>query len=71
MIEYRDILGKLAAAGYSTYRLEHEKIMSSATVDRIRQGKSFTVTTLDLLCSLCKCQPNELLRWVPDEEEQE
>lgn len=66
MIVYRDILQHLAAAGWSTYRLAKENVLSANTINRIRNGLPLTTTTLDTICRLCSCQPGDLLHYVPD-----
>lgn len=68
MIEYQDILGKLTRAGYSSYRIERERLIPGSTMDRIRRGCPINTTTIDTICRLCECQPGDLLRWVPDED---
>lgn len=66
MIVYHDILGKLAAAGWSTYRLQQERVISNGTIIQIRAGRPVTTSTLDTICRLCRCQPGDLISWVPD-----
>ena len=66
MIVYKDILGKLSAAGWSTYRLQQKKLISNGTIIQIRSGRPVTTSTLDVICSLLKCQPGDLIRWEPD-----
>lgn len=66
MIIYKNILAKLTAAGYSSYRLQRDGILSSATINRIRQGQPVTTVTIDLICRLCQCQPGDLLQWVDE-----
>lgn len=69
MIVYKDILGKLKAAGYSSYRLEHEKILGLGTMTRIRRGDPVGVNTIGTICGLLNCQPGDLLEYVPDANE--
>ena len=69
MIVYNDIFGKLAAAGWSAYRLQKERRISNGTIIQIRQGKPISTATLDTICRLCSCQPGDLLTWEPDPEE--
>ena len=71
MIVYNDILGKLSAAGWSTYRLQRENILGNGTIIQIRAGKPITTRTIDIICGLLQCQPSELLSWRPDEEAEE
>ena len=66
MIVYKDILGKLSAAGWSTYRLQQKKLISNGTIIQIRAGRPVTTSTLDVICSLLKCQPGDLISWEPD-----
>ena len=67
MIIYQQILAKLAAAGYSSYRLSAENLISGSCMDRIRRGKPITTKTIDTICELCNCQPGDLLRFEPNE----
>lgn len=71
MIVYQDILGKLTDAGYTTYKLQKEKIIPNSTMTRLRQNLPISTETLDIICTLCECQPGELLAWVPDKRPEE
>lgn len=68
MIVYQDIIVRLAAAGYTSYRIRNERLIPSSTMTRIRNNEPITTETIDTICRLCECQPGELLRWVPDED---
>ena len=65
MIVFEDILGMLAAKGFTTYRIRREKLISEGTVARIRTGQSISTNTIDRLCELLDCQPQDLMRYVP------
>lgn len=71
MIVYHDILGKLAACGWPTTRLQREKQISNGTIIQIRAGRPITTTTIDTICRLCSCQPGDILSYVPDQEAKE
>lgn len=71
MIVYKDILQKLSEHGYSTYRIRQERLLPGSVVDRIREGGSITIATINTLCKLLNCQPGDLLSYVPDMEEKE
>lgn len=71
MIQYHDILGKLAACGWPTTRLQREHQISNGTIIQIRTGKGITTTTIDTICRLCSCQPGDLISYVPDREGEE
>lgn len=67
MIVYDRILERLKDAGYSTYRLEKEKILSQCTLTNIRKGKPINTTTIDTICRICSCNPGDILKFVNDE----
>ena len=67
MIVYKDILQKLAARGWSSYRLRHEGVLSESVLTRLRQGKPVTTDTIDKICELLQCQPEEIMQWEPGE----
>ena len=68
MIVYKGILEQLSAAGWSTYRLQKEKIISNGTIIQIRTGKPISTTTIDTICSLLDCQPGDLMEYVPEQD---
>ena len=67
MIFYVGILEKLAAAGWSSYRLRREKALPESTLTRIRNGTPVSTDTIDRLCEMLECQPGDILRWEPGE----
>ena len=71
MIRYKiDILAALKEAGYNTYRLQKEKLLSSTTVQKLRRrDTTLTIEILNSICDMLECQPGDLLEWVPDEKE--
>lgn len=68
MIVFAPIMQLLAEAGWSSYRIRKERLLPEGTLQRLRTGQHISTATLDTICSLCRCQPGELLRWVPDDE---
>ena len=69
MIVYKDVLSRLKDSGYSTYRLMKEGLISQTTLYNIRHNKPISSTTIDVICSLAKCQPGDILEYVEAEEE--
>lgn len=69
MIIYKDILKKLNAAGYNTNRLRKERLLSESTIQGIREGKPLTAKTIDTVCLLLNCQPNNIMQVVKGESE--
>ena len=70
MIRYKiDVLQALKNAGYSTYRLQKEKILSAGTVQKIRSGDaSLSIEIINVICDLLESQPGDLLEWYPAEQ---
>lgn len=66
MIIYKNILAKLKEAGFSTTRLRNEKIIPEGTIQNIRDGKMVNLKTINTICNILKCQPNDILTHVPD-----
>ncbi len=69
MLRYKaNIQEKLKEAGYSTYRLRQEKLLPESTVQKLRKGNvTITLESLGVVCSLLRCQPGDLIEWVPEE----
>ena len=63
----REIVPALKDAGYSTYKLRQEKLFGERTIQKLRDGEIVNAENLALLCKLLKCQPGDLLEYVPDE----
>lgn len=70
MFRYKENLQEqLKKAGYTSYRLRKEKIMSESTLHKLRTGDTtITLESLNIVCNILRCQPGDLLEWVPEEE---
>ena len=68
MLQYKmNVLQELKNAGYSTYRIRAEKILSEGTMQRLRTGSTaITVESLGILCNILRCQPGDILEFVKD-----
>lgn len=67
MIVYKNMLSKLKAAGYTTYKLRKEKLLSEETISTIRNNGTITSKTIDTVCRLANCQPGDIMEYIPDE----
>lgn len=70
MIRYKvDVIQKLKEAGYSTYRLQKEKLLATTTLVKLRNGNTtITVESLNAICDMLECQPGDLLEWHREED---
>ena len=67
-IKYKiDVLAALKAAGYNTNRIRKEKLLSESTLQRLRKGELINGENLGKLCELLRCQPGDILGYVPEE----
>ena len=62
-----DVLGMLKNAGYSTYRIRKEKIFGESVLTKLRRGDLPSWAELDKLCFILKCQPWDLIEYVPED----
>jgi len=64
-----DVLAKLKAAGYSTYRIRKDRLLGEATVQRLRAGEPVSWANIATFCRLLNCQPGDILEYVDDNED--
>ena len=70
MIKYKiDVLAELSKRGYNTAKIRKEKLISEATLTRIRHGGDINTTTLNALCIMLRCQPGDIMEVIPTNEE--
>ena len=63
------ILKELSNRGYTSTKLRKDKIISEGTMQHIRNGKSITIETLNIICLLLRCTPNDIIEIIPTDEE--
>lgn len=69
-LQYKiDVLPALKEAGFSTYRLQKEKLLSSSTIQKLKKGVVVDNHNMATLCRLLNCQPGDVLEYAPDVEE--
>ena len=66
MIYKCDILVKLKEAGYTTYRIRKEKLLSESTVQKFRNNEPVSWDNITTICKLLNCQPGDILEYVDD-----
>lgn len=62
-----DLIFELKKAGYSTYKIRKDKILSERTLSKFRHGEVCSIETLDLVCDLLKMQPGDIIEHVHEE----
>ena len=63
------VIDALKARGFSTYRLRKEGLFSESALQRLRNAEPISWSNLEVLCKLLNVQPNEIIQYIPDEDE--
>ena len=70
-VKYKiDVLAALKDAGYTTYKMRQEKLLGESVLQQLRKGELVSWATISRLCSMLEIQPGDLLKYVPDTEEE-
>lgn len=69
MISYAPFWEMLRAKGISTYLLISKYHISSATIDRMKKGGGISTLKIDDFCRILHCQPGDIIRYLPDDEQ--
>ena len=62
-----DILSALKAAGYTTYRIRKDGLLSQSTLQKLRKGIGVSWDNVETICHLLQCQPGDIMEYVPEE----
>ena len=66
-IKYKiDIIAALKSAGYTTYKIKKEKILSEGVLTSLRSGKYVSMEVINKICKLLNCQPGDIMEYVED-----
>lgn len=68
MISFEPFAKLLKHRGITKYRLIEDGIISHADVTRMINGHNFTLNYINRLCKALDCQPQDIIRYVPDGE---
>lgn len=69
MIKYDKFFELMNDKGYTAIVVKREKLISQGTYYAMKHGTAVIKTdTIDKLCKLLDCQPNDIMEYVPDEE---
>ena len=70
MISYRPFWETLRASSESTYTLIKNHRISSSTIDKLRNNKPMNTTTLNDLCRILQCRIEDVVEYVPSQDDQ-
>lgn len=66
MISYQPLWDTMERKGISQYKLLKNGI-DNKTLDGLKKGKNITLLTVERLCSILDCTPNEIVEFLPDD----
>ena len=61
-------LTALKDAGFTTYKIRSERLLSESTVQKLRKKEPVSWENIETLCQLLNCQPGDILEYIPDME---
>lgn len=64
MVSYAPLWDTMKRKGISTYALINKYHFDAHTLNSLKQNKSVTVNTIETLCSILGCTPNEVFEFV-------
>ena len=69
MISYGPLWETMRRKGATTYTLQMKGGISSSTIRRMKAGQSVSTNSLDTLCRILDCGLEDIVAYLPDEEE--
>lgn len=69
VITYRRLWETMREKGVSQYALIHTHGISPAQITRLKRNESVSTHTIETFCKILSCRVDEIMEFVPDEEE--
>lgn len=66
MISYTPLWETMKKCGATTYTLQVKGQISSSTIRRLKAGESVSTNTLDALCKVLNCMPEDIIEYIED-----
>lgn len=70
MLSYAPLWKTMKEKNISTYFLIKKKGFSSNTISRLRHNMHMDTYTMERLCKILECTPNDIVEFLPDEKEE-
>lgn len=61
MVSYEPLWNTMQKKGITTYTLIEKYKVQSKTIYNLKHGKNITTATLETLCTILDCTPNDIL----------
>ena len=67
MVSYEPLWEIMKEKGISTYALIEKYKVQSKTVYNLKHNKNITTATLEMVCNILDCTPNDIVKFISDE----
>lgn len=64
MISYKPLWETMESKNISTYALIYKHGLSSHTIHNLKHNKGINVDTLEKLCKILECTPNDVIEFI-------
>ena len=71
MISYDNLWNVMKERGVSQYALIKTYHVSPAQITRLKRNESVSTHTIEVFCKILQCEVADIMRYVPDEENEE
>lgn len=69
MITFEKFFEYIQKKGVSQNELMRKNIVSAKMLNSLKHNKSITTYSINRICNLLECKPEDILTYTPDEEE--
>ena len=71
MISYDNLWNVMKEKSVSQYALIKTHHISPAQITRLKRNESVSTHTIEMFCKILKCEVADIMRYIPDEEDEE
>lgn len=64
MVNYEPLWSTMKEKNISTYTLIHKYNINPRTINNLKHNKGITVDTLEKLCRVLQCTPNDIIMFI-------
>ena len=64
MVDYEPLWKTMKEKNISTYTLIHKHNINPRTINNLKHNKGITVDTLEKLCRILQCTPNDVIKFI-------
>ena len=65
MVSYRPLWEIMSSRNITTYTLISKFNINPRTINNLKHNKGITVDTLEKLCTILNCTPNDIIEFIP------